>query len=141
MQFLALGLALVFLWMWMKSRVIRDGGWRVGAGLLSVVLVIVGAALAIRGDWPIGLPVALAGFAAAAGGRLNRGASPAQGPTAPQGMSAAEARAILGVPPGATPDQIRAAYRRLMPRAHPDTGGTAGLAAQLNAARDRLLRG
>jgi hypothetical protein len=30
---------------------------------------------------------------------------------------------------------------RLMRSVHPDKGGTSGLAAQLNAARDRLLRG
>ena len=36
--------------------------------------------------------------------------------------------------------EIQAAYKRLMRAVHPDSGGTAGLAAQLNAARDRLLR-
>jgi curved DNA-binding protein CbpA len=56
-------------------------------------------------------------------------------------MSAAEARSILGVEPTATPQDIKAAYARLIQRAHPDKGGTTGLAAQLNAARDRLLKG
>ena len=42
--------------------------------------------------------------------------------------------------PEATPDEIQAAYVRLMRRVHPDAGGAAGLASQLNAARDRLLR-
>jgi hypothetical protein len=142
MQFLALGVGLILLWFWMRSEVIRRGGWRVGAGLLSVVLVIVGAVLSFRGDWEIGLPVVLAGLGSAATGRLNRGPKPqARAPAAPPGMSAAEARAILGVGADATADEIRAAYRRLMPRAHPDTGGTEGMAAQLNAARYRLLRG
>jgi curved DNA-binding protein CbpA len=54
-------------------------------------------------------------------------------------MSLEEARAVLGVPAGATREEIRAAYTRLMRSVHPDKGGTAGLAAQLNAARDRLL--
>ena len=36
---------------------------------------------------------------------------------------------------------FEAAYNRLMRMAHPDKGGTSGLAAQLNAARDRLLEG
>ena len=39
----------------------------------------------------------------------------------------------------ATKAEIQAAYTRLMRAVHPDKGGTAGLAAQLNAARDRLL--
>ncbi len=54
-------------------------------------------------------------------------------------MSLAQARSILGVGPAATAADIRAAYKRLMRRAHPDLGGTSGLAAQLNAARDRLI--
>ena len=52
----------------------------------------------------------------------------------------AEARAVLGVPPGASEDDIRRAWKRAMTRAHPDQGGTEGLAARVNAARDRLLR-
>jgi len=55
-------------------------------------------------------------------------------------LTPTEARAVLGVGPGAGPDDIEAAYRRLMLRAHPDTGGTAGLAAQLNAARATLIK-
>ena len=55
-------------------------------------------------------------------------------------MSLTEARATLGVGEAATRVEIEAAYRRLMLRAHPDQGGSTGLAAQLNAARDRLLR-
>jgi curved DNA-binding protein CbpA len=41
----------------------------------------------------------------------------------------------------ATAADIKAAHARLIRLAHPDKGGTAGLAAQLNAARDRLLTG
>lgn len=50
-----------------------------------------------------------------------------------------EAQSILGVGPDADEAEIRAAYLRLIRLAHPDRGGTEGLAAQLNAARDRLL--
>jgi len=54
-------------------------------------------------------------------------------------MSLTEARSILGVDAEATREEIQTAYTRLMRMAHPDKGGTSGLAAQLNAARDRLL--
>jgi DnaJ-domain-containing protein 1 len=68
-------------------------------------------------------------------------ASKPAGPSAvrPASMSLAEARMILGVAADADKAQIQAAYRRLMLRAHPDQGGSAGLAVQLNAARDCLL--
>ncbi|MBR0651114.1 DnaJ domain-containing protein [Roseomonas terrae] len=54
-------------------------------------------------------------------------------------MDRAEALAVLGLAEGATEAEIRAAYRRLMRAAHPDQGGSAWLAARLNAARDLLL--
>ena len=58
----------------------------------------------------------------------------------PSAMPESEARALLGVGQDATAKDINAAWRRLMARAHPDQGGTEGLAAQLNAARDVLLK-
>ena len=141
MLYVLLAATLFFGWMWIRSGVIRRGGWRVGAGLLAAVLVVVGVVVSVRGEWIVGLPMVLLALFSAAGGRLNRGprAAPASEPTS--GMSAAEARSILGVEPSATTEDIKAAYARLMQRAHPDKGGTTGLAAQLNAARDRLLKG
>ncbi|MDB5459547.1 MAG: molecular chaperone DnaJ [Caulobacteraceae bacterium] len=145
MIYLAIGAGLLLLWMWGRSEMIRRGGWRVFAGLASVVLVVVGISLSIRGDWFIGLPMVLLAVGAATGGRINRGgfrptsSSPPDRPR--DGMSGADARSILGVGPEASVEDIRAAYTRLMQRAHPDKGGSAGLAAQLNAARDRLLKG
>jgi hypothetical protein len=61
---------------------------------------------------------------------------PADGP-----MTRAEALAVLGLAEGATEAEIRAAHRRLMRAAHPDAGGSAWLAARLNAARDLLVGG
>ncbi len=54
-------------------------------------------------------------------------------------MDRAHAASILGVAETAGRAEIEAAYRRLMLRVHPDQGGAAGLAAQLNAARDVMV--
>jgi hypothetical protein len=149
MLYLALAAALFLGWVWMRSEIVRGGGWRVGAGLLATVLIVVGAVLSIKGDWWIGLPMVLTGLGSATGGRIYRGATQPGGGArkespsgaGPAGMSPTEARSILGVGPGATPEEIKAAYVRLMKRNHPDQGGTAGLASKLNAARETLLEG
>jgi DnaJ family protein C protein 19 len=56
------------------------------------------------------------------------------------GMSRAEAYQVLGLQPGASEADIRAAHRRLMQTAHPDLGGSDWLATRINQARDVLLR-
>ena len=47
--------------------------------------------------------------------------------------------AVLGVPPNATVEDARAAYRRLIRDAHPDTGGSDEKATELNLALERAL--
>lgn len=56
-------------------------------------------------------------------------------------MSREEALAVLGLSEGATGEEIKAAYRRLIQRMHPDVGGSAELAARINRAKDVLLGG
>lgn len=54
-------------------------------------------------------------------------------------MSRREAYEVLGVEPGASREEILEAWRRLIKRVHPDSGGSAFLSAKLNAAKRVLL--
>lgn len=62
-------------------------------------------------------------------------------PRARGAMGREEAREVLGVGPRATPDEIKAAHRRMMRQAHPDAGGSDWMAARVNEAKEVLLRG
>jgi DnaJ family protein C protein 19 len=54
-------------------------------------------------------------------------------------MTPDEAYQVLGLRPGASEADIRAAHHRLMRTAHPDSGGSDWLATRVNQARDVLL--
>jgi DnaJ homolog subfamily C member 19 len=70
------------------------------------------------------------GPGARSSGTRGRGGSP---------MSRADALDILGLGPQPSREEILTAHRRLIQKLHPDRGGTTYLAAQLNAAKERLL--
>ena len=110
------------------------GRWRVAATLFSAVLMGAGALMAFRG--------ALLPAAGLIGAGLYLTFASRQRTVAPrsEAMTEAEARSLLGVAVNATPQEINTAWKRLMGRAHPDQGGTEGLASRLNAARDRLVK-
>jgi hypothetical protein len=73
-----------------------------------------------------------------AGWREAWNAGPGTGSTPSGKMSRTEALSVLGLKEGATPDDIRAAHRRLMKEFHPDHGGSDYLAAKINQAKDVL---
>jgi len=113
----------------------RFDRYRLARGLLAAVAAVAAVVAGLRGAW-----IASAGLialSAVVGGSVRSRREP---PGETSSMSAAQARSILGVGPTADRAEIQQAYRRLMRRVHPDAGGATGLAAQLNAARDLLLK-
>ena len=63
-----------------------------------------------------------------------------RGPARPGAMTDEEAYEILGLQPGASQEAIREAHRSQMKRIHPDAGGSSGLAARVNQAKDVLVK-
>lgn len=139
------GLLLAFAYGERLRRVFqRRADWRGANALLAIGLLVAAGFVALRGEtWPAaGLAVVAAGLTASARWP-RRAAGPSRSsppPASDSGMSRRQAGEILGVADDAPESEIRAAYARLMQRVHPDKGGAPGLAAQLNLARDRLLK-
>jgi DnaJ homolog subfamily C member 19 len=116
------------------------GFWMLAIGglLLAALLLFTG------GRWGLVTLVMVGPLLWSWVGQARHGAGPRRpGPrrAAPPsaGMTREEAYQVLGLKPGASTDEIRAAYHRLMRGAHPDTGGSDWLAARINQARDVLL--
>lgn len=61
------------------------------------------------------------------------------GQTSAGSMTRSEAFEVLDLTEGASEDEIKAAYRDMMRRAHPDHGGSEWMATKLNEAKQVLL--
>jgi hypothetical protein len=143
MQLIALGALALLLIVWVSGgrSIFKRREWRITSGAFAIAAFVGAAYAGVREAWiPAAALVALGLWLAVSSRTI--GPAPAPPPPAAKSsrMSPKEARAILGVDANATADEVRAAHKRLMRMAHPDKGGTSGLAAQLNAARDRLLQ-
>jgi hypothetical protein len=110
------------------------GHWRITATLFSAVMIGGGVLAVSKGAWLFGGGLIGAGLWLTVASRQRTVAPRAEG------MTDGEARLLLGVSASATRAEINTAWKRLMARAHPDQGGTQGLATRLNAARDHLLK-
>jgi hypothetical protein len=139
MSYLLAGVVLLVFLVW-RGRVgqVVKGSWRAAASIFSIFLIVAAAFEGLRGGVISAVVLLVLGAVMLGTARWPRAPKSV---AAVDGMSLTEARATLGVEPGASVADIRAAHARLIRVAHPDRGGTAGLAAQLNAARDRLLKG
>lgn len=138
-SYVVLGCAvLAFLvWLGRGKPILPRREWRLVSGSAAVAAFAGAAFIGIRGAWGSSIVLVVIGLWLT----LSTRTAGARTPPAPRfSIGEAEAQAILGVGPGASRVEIQAAYTRLMRMAHPDKGGTSGLAAQLNAARDRLLK-
>lgn len=112
---------------------LRRGDWRPGAGVLAIGAMVAGLILIVRDHLAEGIALLAVGAGSLITARVRGQAKSAS--TAAPAMDRAEAASILGVSETASAAEVQAAYLRLMRLAHPDTGGSTGLASQLNRAR------
>jgi hypothetical protein len=139
MLLLLLALAALGAWLWLGKAKKRR---KIPAAWLGIGGTLAGAVLVAKGMPVIGALVATgSGLWLRYGGGLmgQPSAPPAPRPPTAQ-LSRAEAADLLGVPVNADREAVQDAYRRLMARNHPDAGGSVGLAARINAARELLLK-
>lgn len=143
----ALGALVVLAWLFAKAK--PSSVVKIARSVAAVAVVLLGIVMTLRGMGILGVPMVLAGIGflltgtwrsrpglgGGQGGNDRSGARPPQG----ESMSIAEARATLGVEPGASREDIQRAYREMMKKVHPDTGGSGALARRVQMARDLLL--
>jgi hypothetical protein len=122
------------------SDIKQLGFWVVAIGglLLSVLLLFTRPAAGMAALVMVG-PLLWSWIGQARHGAAPRGSGSRRRAEPGGRMTREEAYQVLGLKPGASEAEIRAAYHRLMRAAHPDAGGSDWLAARINQARDVLL--
>ena len=140
MIYILIGVLLFGLLVWAGRRarpLLQKRELRILSAVFGAAALVGGAFVALRGGYVAGSILAALGMGLVFTGRSGVTGS---APTTRDDPAVAEAREILGVGEGASREEIQAAYGRLIRAVHPDAGGTSGLAARLNAARDTLLK-
>lgn len=132
--------------------IIAVAGWLLWTGRLqrmtakdgmALGIAIVGAVMAAKGKPLLGalpLVASTAFFFWRSTSRSPGRKFAKKAPAAIEPSDVVQARALLGLSADSDEQMIRNAHRRLIASVHPDRGGTEALAAQINAARDLLLR-
>lgn len=139
---LVIALVIVGIWVLRQAgRMSPKQARKFGARVMGYALLLVGGLFSLHGNLALGFPVL--GIGAGLLGFSNFSLSPrtaGRAASAPAtNMEQAEAYDVLGLKPGASRDEINAAFKRLQRANHPDTGGSTYLAAKINQARDLLL--
>lgn len=140
MIYILIGALLFGLLVWAGRRarpLLQKRELRILTAVIGVMAMVGAGFVALRGGYVAGSILAALGLGLVFNGRRGVRETAAPGRSDP---AVVEAREILGVGEGASREEIQAAYGRLIRAVHPDAGGTSGLAARLNAARDTLLR-
>ena len=117
------------------------GAWIAALGGISLALLLL---LSGRGAIALGAltmfgPLIWRQWRASHPAGTSQSAPPPPPPRRSGNMTPEEAYQVLGLRPGASEAEIRAAHHRLMRSAHPDSGGSDWLATRVNQARDVLL--
>ena len=142
MIYVLIGVAVFIALVWAGRRarpLLIKREMRIVSAVLGLTAIAAGAFAGLRGAWIPGALVSAIGRARAFSGRTGF-VKAAPRASSSEDPASAEARDILGVGPAAPAAEIQAAYARLIRAVHPDAGGSTGLAARLNAARDTLLK-
>ncbi|WP_429910942.1 J domain-containing protein [Glycocaulis sp.] len=145
---IALGAMVLLAWLFARAK--PSSVVKIGRSVAAVFVILLGVLMTMRGMGILGVPMVLAGIGFLLTGTwrgrpgLGRGGQDGTGraqsrASQSETMSIAEARATLGVEPGASHDEIQRAYREMMKKVHPDTGGSGALARRVQMARDLLI--